>query len=205
MIFPPIALQMSNLREFFCSERTLGFLTGVACSFLILLVCWLVEFSRRMRRKNQVLRVKQADGSELVLTYKAVRSHVSLMLKREFPTLTLKGIDIFGDAAKGMRLHVVAMEGINLAEVRQLVCDRLMGSFRNELGLADSVKGISIDVEEFRENTAAEAVRPSQQQTLSLEVPDLTQEEDPSAPADVTPPATVEETEGEDEAAGQTP
>jgi len=157
-MIPPIAVGLlSCCRAVWESVWTLGFLTGVACSFIVLLICWIIEFTRRMRRKNKVLRVVQADGGELVLTYKAIRTHVRLLLEREFGSLALKGIDINGGAEKSLRLHVVASEGARLSEIRGKVCNRLSRSFKEDLGLADTIKGISVDVEEFRKANVPEA------------------------------------------------
>ena len=130
MMAPLAVAQLPCWHDVWASVRTLGFLTGVACSFVVLLICWLIEFSRRMRRKNKVLRVTQADGGELVLTYKAIRTHVRLLLEREFSALALKAIEINGGASKSMRLHVIAAEGVKLADIRGKVCGRLDRSFK---------------------------------------------------------------------------
>ena len=188
----PLAVAMPSWRAIWGSVCSLGFLTGVACSFLVLLICWLIEISRRLRRKNQVLRVKQDDGSELVLTYKAIRTHVRLLLEREFSALILKEIDITGDATKTLRLHVIAVEGVNLAEIRTNVCNRLFSSFKNELGLADTVKAISVDVEEFRKDSKAVAAPvappPPPPLSMTLQVPDLKNENNEQPlPADEAP------------------
>ncbi|MBO7534475.1 MAG: hypothetical protein J6T46_10845 [Victivallales bacterium] len=192
MMAPLAVAQLPSWHDVWASVRTLGFLTGVACSFIVLLICWIIEFSRRMRRKNKVLRVQQVDGGELVLTYKAIRTHVRLLLEREFSALALKGIEISGGASKTLRLHVIASEGVKLSDIRGKVCDRLARSFKNDLGLGDAIKGISVDVEEFRKaeellqgapaETAApqEAVAPQQE----LVVP-------PLPPEDVTPLAST--------------
>ena len=191
MMAPLAAMQLPSWHEVCASVRTLGFLTGVACSFIVLLICWIIEFSRRMRRKNKVLRVAQVDGGELVLTYKAIRTHVRLLLEREFSALALKGIEISGGASKTLRLHVIASEGVKLSDIRGKVCDRLARSFKNDLGLGDAIKGISVDVEEFRkaeellqgepaEGAPQEAAAPQQE----LVVP-------PLPPEDVTPLAST--------------
>ena len=191
MMAPLAAMQLPSWHDVWASVRSLGFLMGVACSFVVLLICWIIEFSRRMRRKNKVLRVEQADGCELVLTYKAIRTHVRLLLEREFGALALKGIEINGGASKTLRLHVIASEGVKLSDIRGKVCDRLARSFKNDLGLGDAIKGISVDVEEFRkaeellqgapaEDAPEEAVVPQQE----LVVP-------PLPPEDVTPLAST--------------
>ena len=192
MMAPLAAMQLPSWHDVWASVRSLGFLMGVACSFVVLLICWIIEFSRRMRRKNKVLRVEQADGCELVLTYKAIRTHVRLLLEREFGALALKGIEINGGASKTLRLHVIASEGVKLSDIRGKVCDRLARSFKNDLGLGDAIKGISVDVEEFRkaeellqgapaEDAPQEAAAPHQQE---LVVP-------PLPPEDVTPLAST--------------
>lgn len=192
MMAPLAVAQLPGWQDIWASVRTLGFLTGVACSFVVLLICWIIEFSRRMRRKNKVLRVTQADGGELVLTYKAIRTHVRLLLDREFSALSLKGIEISGGASKSLRLHVIASEGAKLSEIRGKVCNRLARSFKEDLGLADAIKGISVDVEEFRkaedataevvpQETIAEKEQPAPQQELVV----------PALPPDVTPLASA--------------
>lgn len=190
MMMAPFVAAQCCWHDIWASVRSLGFLTGVACSFIVLLICWIIEFVRRTRRKNKVLRVAQTDGSELVLTYKAIRTHVRLLLEREFAALTLKGIDIAGGAEKALRLHVVASEGVKLAEIRSKVCERLSRSFKNDLGLADTIKAISVDVEEFRkaedeqpvaaeQNAPQVAAEPKQ----DLVVPQLPPDVTPLAPA----------------------
>ena len=151
MIFPMVAMQMPTLGEAFRSVCSLGFLMGVVCTCLVLFVCWAVWSIFRHRRKNMVFRVMQNDGGELVLTYKAVKTHIRLKLAREYPSLTLKGMDFSGASVKSLRLRMAAEEGVNLGELRNALCERLLNSFQRELGLADTVKSINIDIEEFRE------------------------------------------------------
>jgi hypothetical protein len=213
MMAPLAVAQLPCWHDIWASVRSLGFLMGVACSFVVLLICWLIEFSRRMRRKNKVLRVEQADGGELVLTYKAIRTHVRLLLEREFAALSLKGIEINGGAEKSMRLHVIAAEGAKLSEIRGQVCNRLSRSFKEDLGLADAIKGISVDVEEFRkaEGVSAAPVKEAPQEAVTLQddaVPlekDVQQEaapqEDlvvPELPSDVTPLASAPQKQDDD-------
>jgi len=192
MMAPLAVAQLPVWHDIWASVRSLGFLTGVACSFVVLLICWIIEFSRRMRRKNKVLRVTQADGGELVLTYKAIRTHVRLLLDREFSALSLKGIEISGGTSKSLRLHVIASEGAKLSEIRVKVCNRLARSFKEDLGLADAIKGISVDVEEFRkaEDASTEVVP---QKTVAEQEPLHTQQElvVPALPPDVTPLASA--------------
>lgn len=196
MMAPLAAMQLPSLHDVWASVRTLGFLTGVACSFVVLLICWIIEFSRRMRRKNKVLRVEQADGCELVLTYKAIRTHVRLLLEREFSALALKGIEISGGASKTLRLHVIASEGVKLSDIRGKVCDRLARSFKNDLGLGDAIKVISVDVEEFRkaeELLQGAPVEGEQQEAAPQENAAALQElvVPPLPPEDVTPLASA--------------
>ncbi len=204
MMAPLAVAQSISWRDVLASFRTLGFLTGVACSFIVLLICWVIEFSRRMRRKNKVLRVTQVDGGELVLTYKAIRTHVRLLLNREFSALALKGIEINGGASKSMRLHVIASEGVKLSDIRGKVCDRLARSFKDDLGLGDAIKGISVDVEEFRkeeellqgepaERVPQEAPAPQEEAPMPQEAPAPQQDlvVPPLPPEDVTPLAST--------------
>ena len=192
MMAPLAAMQLPCWHDIWASVRSLGFLTGVACSFIVLLICWIIEFSRRMRRKNKVLRVVQADGGELVLTYKAIRTHVRLLLDREFSALALKGIEISGGASKTLRLHVIASEGVKLSDIRGKVCDRLARSFKNDLGLGDAIKGISVDVEEFRK--AEELLQGAPAEGVPQEAAAAPQQElivPPLPPEDVTPLAST--------------
>ena len=191
MMAPLAAMQLPSWHDVWASVHTLGFLTGVACSFIVLLICWIIEFSRRMRRKNKVLRVAQADGGELVLTYKAIRTHVRLLLEREFSALALKGIEISGGEFKSVRLHVIASEGVKLSDIRGKVCDRLARSFKNDLGMGDAIKGISVDVEEFRK--AEELLQGAPMEGASQEASAQQQElvVPPLPPEDVTPLAST--------------
>ena len=203
MMAPLAVVQLPGWREVLASFRTLGFLTGVACSFVVLLICWIIEFSRRMRRKNKVLRVMQADGGELVLTYKAIRTHVRLLLDREFAALSLKGIEISGGASKSLRLHVTASEGAKLSEIRGKVCNRLDRSFKEGLGLADAIKGISVDVEEFRkaEDVSAVSVKEVPQEEVASQDTTAAQQElvvPPLPSEDVTPLASTPQKQDED-------
>ena len=188
---PLAAMQLPCWHDIWASVRTLGFLTGVACSFIVLLICWIIEFSRRMRRKNKVLRVMQADGGELVLTYKAIRTHVRLLLDREFSALALKGIEISGGASKTLRLHVVASEGVKLSDIRGKVCDRLARSFKNDLGLGDAIKGISVDVEEFRKAEELLQGAPTEGDSQEAAAPQQELIVPPLPPEDVTPLAST--------------
>ncbi len=195
MMAPLAVAQLPCWHDVWASVRTLGFLTGVACSFVVLLICWLIEFSRRMRRKNKVLRVTQADGGELVLTYKAIRTHVRLLLEREFSALALKAIEINGGASKSMRLHVIAAEGVKLADIRGKVCGRLDRSFKEDLGLADAIKDISVDVEEFRKagESLSDTADDVPQETVAPKETPAPQQElvVPPLPPDVTPLASA--------------
>lgn len=172
MIFPMVAFQMPGVMDVLKSVCTLGFLVGVVCTCLVMLVCWVVWYMHRYRYRNMVFRAMQNDGGELVLTYKAVKTHVSLTLAREYPLLTLKSMDFSGASAKALRLHVTALEGINLAELRNVLCDRLLRSFQKELGLGDAIKSINVDVEEFRRNADGQAPV-AETPNLPLKVPKL--------------------------------
>ena len=191
MMAPLAAMQLPSWHDVWASVRSLGFLMGVACSFVVLLICWIIEFSRRMRRKNKVLRVEQADGCELVLTYKAIRTHVRLLLEREFGALALKGIEINGGASKTLRLHVIASEGVKLSDIRGKVCDRLARSFKNDLGLGDAIKGISVDVEEFRKAEELLQGAPAEDAPQEAVVPQQELVVPPLPPEDVTPLAST--------------
>ena len=203
MMAPLAVAQLPGWHEIWASVRSLGFLTGVACSFVLLLICWIIEFSRRMRRKNKVLRVTQADGGELVLTYKAIRTHVRLLLDREFSALSLKGIEISGGASKSMRLHVIASEGAKLSEIRGKVCNRLARSFKEDLGLADAIKGISVEVEEFRKvgEVSADQMEDVPQESVASQEPPAVQQQElvvPPLPPDVTPLASAPQKQEDD-------
>ena len=193
----PFVVAQCCWHDIWASVRSLGFLTGVACSFIVLLICWIVEFVRRTRRKNKVLRVAQSDGSELVLTYKAIRTHVRLLLEREFSSLALKGIDIAGGEKKSLRLHVIASEGVKLSEVRPRVCELLSRSFKNDLGLADTIQAISVDVEEFRKAEDETPVAAEKNVPLNQEEPkqELVV---PPLPPDVTPLASASQAKDEE-------
>ncbi len=203
MMAPLAVAQLPGWHDVWASVRSLGFLTGVACSFVVLLICWIIEFSRRMRRKNKVLRVTQADGGELVLTYKAIRTHVRLLLDREFSALSLKGIEINGGATKSLRLHVVASEGAKLSEIRGKVCNRLDRSFKEDLGLANAIKGISVEVEEFRKvgEVSADQMEDVPQESVASQEPPAVQQQElvvPPLPPDVTPLASAPQKQEDD-------
>ncbi|MCR4575096.1 MAG: hypothetical protein K5787_15155 [Lentisphaeria bacterium] len=171
--FPIVAIQMPSLSDILKSVCTLGFLTGVVCTCLVVLVCWAVWVIRRYRRRNMVFRVMQNDGGELALTYKAVKTHVSLTLEREYPLLTLKGMDFSGASTKSLRLRVMAMEGINLLELRKALCERLLYSFQRELGLGDAIKSINVDVEEFKQGDDNKVASAAKVPAPPIEVPVL--------------------------------
>ncbi len=138
-------------KESVCSS---GFFWGVAFSFLVFLLCWIFDMLRRRRKAEQFIRsVDESSGSELALSYKAIRSHIDLLTAREYPQLTLRGVDIQDTGTEGqksIRLHVNAVEMINLAEVRKSVCDRLAHTFSVTLGLADKIGVIHVNIDDFK-------------------------------------------------------
>jgi hypothetical protein len=110
--------------------------------------------------------------------------------------LALKGIEINGGATKSMRLHVIAAEGVKLADVRGKVCNRLARSFKEDLGLADAIKDISVDVEEFRKagESLSDTADDVPQETVAPKETPAPQQElvvPPLPPDDVTPLASA--------------
>ncbi|NLG13031.1 MAG: hypothetical protein GX561_02355 [Lentisphaerae bacterium] len=187
----PIVLantQCPNFEAIKESFNTHGFFWGVAFSFLVFLLCWIFDFVRRRRKADQFIRaIDESSGSELALTYKAIRAHVDLLIYREYPQLTLRGVDIknIGNTQqKSIRLHLIATEMLNLAEVRQSICQRLAHTFSVTLGLGDKVGVIHVNIDDFKPQDkpnqasdsqdakpAAASTPPVEKDTASLKVP----------------------------------
>ena len=59
---------------------------GVSILVFGLLLCWIFDFVRRRRKADQFIRaIDESSGSELALTYKAIRAHVDLLIYRSIP------------------------------------------------------------------------------------------------------------------------
>ncbi|MBO7535036.1 MAG: hypothetical protein J6T46_13690, partial [Victivallales bacterium] len=82
-------------------------------------------------------------------------------------------------------------EGVKLSDIRGKVCDRLARSFKNDLGLGDAIKGISVDVEEFRKAEELLQGAPAEDAPQEAVVPQQELVVPPLPPEDVTPLAST--------------
>ena len=176
----------SFFKNAFCLIKDNTFTKGCALGIIYVGLLWLIveiiKLYIYLKRRNQYISVSSDNDSNFLLSFKAIRNHLKILLSKQFKEVTLKDIIINkkGDKNYIMKLIVKIGGSMDLKVLGRSIHSSVKDAIDNVIGLPNVFTHIDVVISNLRsdrnamgKNSTTASAKMRQVETQSSDTPEV--------------------------------